>query len=595
MKKAECSSGWLLVVCSVVLLWGGVCGADEEAANKVYGELPVKEVTVFKDGHVYVLHEGALATDADGNILLDYLPNPVMGTFWAYSADPNIKLSSVVSSRDELGVEQPSVCVEDLMKGNVGKKIVVKEHSREAYRATIVRVLDDERQPESGQADAIRIHPCEPQRSGDKIVLLKNDEGIRAVHLRDIQAVTFLDQPSDKVVRKQQKDTMRLQLDWGGKEPEQEAVVGMAYVQRGIRWIPSYRVELNGEGEAVIKLQGTIVNELADMIDVKAHLVIGVPRFAFQDSPDPISFQEAVAQLSRHFRQDSSTAYSFSNAIMSQQSRSFDEGHGGRGRREQEGGGMNLGPELEGMGGHEDLFVFSLDHVTLKKGQRMVLQIAEYALSYTDIYTVDLSFSPPLEMRRDFNSEQQMQLAKLFHAPKAVHKIRLKNESEYPLTTAPATIFRDGMVLAQGMMTYTSIGNEGDLEITTAVNIDVKNSDEQTSSTPNAVRWGGNDYAKFDMKGSIELANYGDKAAKILVKRSVLGEMDAATPGGVSEQLGHGYNGFGFEGSVPFWWNWCRWPWWWYHLNSIGQASWTVELEPQEKTELEYEWHYFWR
>jgi len=186
-------------------------------------------------------------------------------------------------------------------------------------------------------------------------------------------------------------------------------------------------------------------------------------------------------------------------------------------------------------------------------------------------------------------------LAKLFHAPKAMHKIRLTNKSEYPLTTAPATIFKDGRVLAQGMMTYTSIGGTGDLEITTAVNIKVKNSDQQVATTPNAVKWNGDSYAKVDMAGTIELTNYSDKSATVYVKRSILGNMDEATQDGTIKQLGHGYDGFAFESGVPIWWNWCSWPWWWYHFNSIGQVNWEIELDPQEEIKLDYNWHYYWR
>src|SRR4028119_1761762 len=60
-------------------------------------KLPVREVTVFKDGHAFVLHEGALPVDAAGDIVLDNLPTPVVGTFWPYQA--NGQLRGVVASR----------------------------------------------------------------------------------------------------------------------------------------------------------------------------------------------------------------------------------------------------------------------------------------------------------------------------------------------------------------------------------------------------------------------------------------------------------------------------------------------------------------
>jgi hypothetical protein len=562
----------------------------------VYDKLPVKEVTVFKDGHAYVLHEGQMATDSRGNVLLDTLPNPVMGTFWAYSVQPGAALTSVMSSRQDLDVEKTSASLEDLVKGNVGKSVLIKEvNKNESYQATILRILEQAAAEEAPSSAAARYgnayyapRPVVPQ---NPIVLLKAAEGIRALPVSQIQTVTFLDEVNDTVSRKHKKQPLTLQLDWKGREPESKAAVGMAYVQRGIRWIPSYRVDIDGSGKAVLKLQACIINELADLNDVKTHLVIGVPTFAFKEVVDPISFQEAVASLSGHFRSDNRTAYSFSNAIMSQQAMYPYES---RSEPSPSGETLNLGPELEGTEKSEDLFVFTVDHITLKKGQRLVMPLAEFTLPYEDVYKVDISFAPPLEMRQNFNNDQQLMLAKLFHAPKAVHKIRLKNDSEYPLTTAPATILKEGRVLAQGMMTYTAIGNKGDLELTTAVNIGVKSSNEQTNQTPNAVNWNGHSFSKIDMRGTLELTNFGDKPVRLEVRRSVLGSMDEGSHDAVVRQLGNGYDEYAFEDGQPVWWSWCSWPWWWYRFNTVGQGNWTVELEPGKTMTLEYKWHYFW-
>ncbi len=564
----------MLTLLMLMASYSQLYGARSE---QVYSKLPVKEVTVFKDGHAYVLHEGTVQTNASGDVVLDELPAPIMGTFWAYSADPDNQLQCVISSRDEVDVEQTAITVEELLKSNMEGEILFKDsHSGQYHEATIIRVLENEK----------LSYPAQ----GNKVVLLKVREGIKTLPISQIHDVTFLDTPKNTITRKEMKETMTLKLK---KAPLSESTqIGMAYIEKGIRWIPSYRVEIDGKGTAVIKLQGTIINELADLEDVQAHLVIGVPTFIFKDTPDPISFQDTVAQLSRHFRPDSQTAYAFSNAIMTQRAARFTE----VAREESSSpGGIDLGPELKEMKGNEDLFVFTLDHITLKKGQRMVLPIAEYTLRYEDIYTVDVNFAPPLEMRRNFNTNQHLKLARLFHAPKAMHKIRLTNKSEYPLTTAPATIFKNERVLAQGMMKFTSIGGTGDLEITTALDIKVKKSDKQTETTPNAVKWKGDYYAKVDMTGDIELTNYSQKTVKVTVKRSVLGNVDKTTQEGSVKQLGHGYDGFVFQEGTPFWWNWCSWPWWWYHFNSIGQVSWDVELAPKENIKLEYNWHYYWR
>ena len=112
---------------------------------------------------------------------------------------------------------------------------------------------------------------------------------------------------------------------------------------------------------------------------------------------------------------------------------------------------------------------------------------------------MDIGFAPPPEVWRNFNNQQQSEIAKLFLAPKAMHKIRLTNNSKYPITTAPALILKGGQVLGQGMTTYTSVGGGLDLPITTAVDILVKKSDKETGRDHNAVNWEGNAYAKINL------------------------------------------------------------------------------------------------
>jgi hypothetical protein len=71
-----------------------------------FAKLPVREVTVFKDGHAFVVHQGVLPTDADGNVIMDYLPTPVIGTFWPYATGKDVKLTGVVAGRQLIKTER---------------------------------------------------------------------------------------------------------------------------------------------------------------------------------------------------------------------------------------------------------------------------------------------------------------------------------------------------------------------------------------------------------------------------------------------------------------------------------------------------------
>jgi hypothetical protein len=318
--------------------------------------------------------------------------------------------------------------------------------------------------------------------------------------------------------------------------------------------------------------------------------VIGVPKFAFAKTPDPISLQQTVAQLSSHFRTDSQSAYAFSNMIMTQAVRPARRSNAPTGSEV-----IDLGPDVAGSGKNEDLYVFTLEHVTLKKGQRMVVPIAEYKLQYRDVFVLDLPFGPPPEVEHRLNNDQQAKLAQLYHAPKVMHVIRLANNAQCPLTTAPALILRQGRIIAQGMMTYTAVGASGDLELTVAVDISVEKLDKETDRIPDAAKWDGYTYARSNLSGSVELKNHRADAVELEIRRSILGHIDSASHEGSIVHLGRHEGGWATTNGLPFWWNWYNWPYWWYHFNAVGRVSWQCRLKPGQTIDLEYKWHYFWR
>lgn len=578
---------WFINLLGICLISFTQTDAAANTSEGAFANMPVKEITIFKDGHAFVLHEGKMPTGTDGNVTIDYLPRPIIGTFWAYSADASAKLTGVVSHKRVVPVKRTALTIPELIEGNIGAKVRITEAGLAAYETTILGIPTRSTE-ELGNSDPPGSPEKLPQR-GD-IVLLKFEGGVKAVPISRIQEVTFLDEPKLQLAGEQFRDLMTLKLDWGRRRPERTADVGMVYVQRGFRWIPNYRIDIDGKGNAAVKLQATIVNELADVEDVKANLVIGVPKFAFENTIDPISLQQTVAQLSRHFRPDSQSAFAFSNAIMTQAEMPVR-----RVNAPDSGDTLDLGPEVAGSGKNEDLYIFTLEHVTLKKGQRMVVPVAEYELKYRDVFVLDLPFGPPPEVRHNLNSQQQVKLAQLFHSPKVMHKIRLDNDAKCPLTTAPALILRQGLIIAQGMMTYTAVGASSDLELTAAVDISVEKLDKETERIPNAVKWDNYSYARSNLTGTITLTNRRSDTVSLEIRRSVLGHIDSASHEGSIEHLGRHEGGWMDPSSRPFWWHWYNWPYWWYHFNAVGRVSWECELEAGKEIELQYNWHYFWR
>ena len=87
----------ILSVTALVGFFLPLARGDEAAPLSALSQMPVREVTVFKDGHALMLHRGKMPVDGSGDVLMDYLPAPVLGTFWPYAADKDLKLTAVVA------------------------------------------------------------------------------------------------------------------------------------------------------------------------------------------------------------------------------------------------------------------------------------------------------------------------------------------------------------------------------------------------------------------------------------------------------------------------------------------------------------------
>jgi hypothetical protein len=556
--------------------------------------LSVREVTAFKDGHAFVRSAGRVPTGPDGHVTLDRLPQPVFGIFWPYVAGTDVRLAGASAGVRQIKTAGPALSVRDLVRVNVGARVLVTEHAdpKASYEAVIVGPVPPAAADESSSPTGTSAEL--PKQS--EVVLLRTAGGIKALPLDQIRCLTFPEAYRDTVSIEESRTLLTLRLDWGGRGPRPEAEVGLVYLQKGLRWIPEYKLDLDGRGNAKVSFQATLVNELADLDDATVNLVVGVPSFLFKDTLDPMAMAAETPRLSQYFSSGDGAGMLSNTMVVSQQAFSGNLNRYGPAPEAEPGAAV---PPLEGAD-EGDLHLFILPHVTLRNGERMVVPVAEFTLKYEDVYTLDVPFVPPLELQRNLNSERQLELARLLAEPRVKHKLSLANGTGDPLTTAPAVVLEEGRLVAQGMMTYTPPGASCLLELTTAVNVRVRKTEEEVKRTPDALVWHGDRFQRIDLAGSIGLANFGREPVEVIVTRRLLGTADTAGAGGQVQRLnsleelaGSSWSGATGAG-YPLWWAWLNWPYWWTHLNGLGQVRWTVRLEPGQPVQLDYAWHYFW-
>lgn len=522
--------------------------------------MPVRELTVFKDGHTYVLRDTVLEKNADGTVVLDELSRPVLGTFWPFVSGGDARLVSARSGTDEVTVQRPASSVLELALANVGRFVTLE--------------LKDGADV-SGKLQAVPHH-----EGGGNILLIEGSAGVRAVAMERVRGISITGECALSLEQKVQKARIVLDIDGGGEG----ARVGVVYVEKGFHWIPSYRIDLDGEGKAKVQLQATLVNELVDLDGATVNLVVGVPKFAFGDMVDPIALQHRTSQIAHAARQQQRFSNFLGNSLTTQVA-----SYGVPERAERT---PQQVPEVGKGEVAEDLFVFPVTDVKLKKGECLMVPVTSFELPYENAYRLEIPMAPPMEYQRQLSDQRIIQLARELAAPKVMHLLRLDNTGPGPLTTAPALVFSKGRILAQGHMKYTPRGAKADLEINTAIDICIETAERETGRETK-IRMGDAHYAKIDLAGTIELHNAKAEAVEVEVTRCVLGQLDEVSGDGERTQLD--LVRAWANTPRPEWWTWWSWPWWWYHYNGFGEGRWTVKLEPNERVELTAKWHYYWR
>lgn len=516
--------------------------ADKPSDNSVdASELQLKpeRVVVFKDGYCLVVKQGTATTNSGGVVFTDDVPNAaVLGSFWAVPEKGTIRslVAGWVNTESKTNREVNCTSILEIVKSNLGKACSF-EIDQQRIDGTLLKILSN---------DELAIEPIQSSQSGGGIdssllspfsevatprtsstvvnsvtgayLLVRTQFGDKMIQASAVSNLTIENMSSSiqQTVTTKSRHK-RLSMQFG--EANSQVKLSLMYFRPDVRWIPTYRVNLTGEAlvanknnggadiskerkQAELILQGEILNEAEDFVNVPFHVVVGVPNFRFRSVPSPMTLEATMRNLLGQVApgiMDTSNNR-FSNALYSQRAGEIPSNRAGDDSARV---AVELPDELIGKGGN-DLFVYELAPMTLKRGERAMVPILSTNVPYRDIYSWDIELTHSesyAATSAESTSPLRLSEAKIWR------QVELTNNTDIPWTTGAAMIMDGMQPLAQELLTYTSPGGICRLPVTVSVDLRGKVEDTEIKREFNSLKWRGNDYARVNGKIEVELSN----------------------------------------------------------------------------------------
>lgn len=386
--------------------------------------------------------------------------------------------------------------------------------------------------------------------------------------------------PVNMVVRQQivpragkNETEKQVELSFSPDTPEGDITLSLSYFGPGIRWIPTYRIEMK-ENKARLLMQAEILNELEDLENVPLDLVVGVPNFRFKDVVSPMSLETRLKNVLQSTAPDL-MVQSMSN-MMTQRMGDY------RGSMESQDSNV-AAPDLpDSLSGEkvQDLFIYNVAKLSLRTGERAAVGLVSSTVPILHVYTwdVNLQRSGVENISSTGRGNSPVNLLK----NDIWHQIEIENTTGSPLTTGAAMAVEGYLPIAQELLTYTSIGGKSKLPLTVAIDVRGTYTEEEIKREPAATHFDGNSYAKITKKGILRITNSRSDEIAMVIQANFGGNCSEASDNGkviLSDYLSGDWNNI--RGNPA--------------LNGHSNICWQLRIKAGETRDLTCVYHYFTR
>jgi hypothetical protein len=574
--------GYWLILCGSLL----TAVATPSDTNTV-SDAPIRRLVVYKDGHCFTQREIVVNSPTAA---ISELPHALLGGVWAYSRDPKVQVAQLRASWHEAKRTIAPQNMAELLVLNDGAEVTM-ELMFPAPQSDSNQPIQTEQhsgklrvfKPAISYKDAYPTHDPPPPYSPQPIstprprrdwyygyyswypygqqsppdyvqddwsrmasqcsFALETARGMVAFTPAQVKRVEFLGN-----YVKQREATLRhpqLEIHLNGAKTGQRTTVVLAALERGIRWIPEYRLVLPQDtGEATLELHATLINELSDLRDAEVTLAVGAPQFLMKDEISPLAMRETFMQLSRWFGEPEDV---YQRAIG---------GAGGFGGFGGFGGAVPSAPSAPGMGISPASSEPSFEALTQSESQATVLphlslmplgritlpkdSIAQHAvmqqpLPYKRVcfWAIDLTqreresyywYRRDPRRFRTFEELAYELMQRRNLSGEVQDAILLENKGNLAWTTAPITVVQNGAPIAQDILLFTPQGGDALVVLGPAPQVSLSH-----TVSSEEIRERGVGRTAIERRGIIHVTNARPEAVLLVVRVRFLGHYLSAT------------------------------------------------------------------
>ena len=516
-KKLFVSRSSIVTVAAVLILLASVRTALAAEENATCWKPKVKSVAVFKNGLGFFNREAEVSL-RDGWCMAKQVPPAAFGTLAIYSSQKDHLVDIVGSGTGEVvefdGVDSPD-------------DIETKRTRLEASRNLKIELTYE-------QKDITRKAAGKLVSIGPEFAILENKQNSFAVPVEGVSRLQVLELP------------LRVHVQGKGDKAPSKTTLNMAYLRKGITWIPEYTVEILDDDTAELTLRGTIINEAEDLVHCDINLVVGVPHFTHTGYMAPIAVGQKIRMIGSAIAPSGLRSQIMNSAFANNASTSnqFDVIERPAGS---DGGNIDAAignlPKMQSSAG-TDYTVYTKNDMTIRRGEKAIVTLFVKKVKYSHVYR----WSPPARLK---------------------HFLVLDNETDTAWTTGPYLAIQANNPLSEDILKYTPKGGKCEIPVTQAVNVSHQLSEAEIDRKLKAYSpHRDHQYDLVTLKGTLKLKNFEKRLADIIISTPIKGKPTTSSEGGTisvdSTKL--------------------------KLIDRAGKVSWKISLKPGETATLTYEY-----